>query len=648
MISVLLDGTLLRQTPDLGDLAEIIELDGDIKTWVQRFDDVKLVFVGDGYNYIKLKKDQNGYNYRINVEIRITDSDFGGGSGDSIRGWINLTDIKIDHTTQTIEASLVEYFFEGAIKQNIKVESYLREVWKSINGVDIAAYAGDTIGLRLFNPADGVHDGNHRYGVDLFSAIQFMVKYITDDEVDFRDDYSNINWPSTRFCLIKGRELRLYEHDDADKPQASFYDLITNAYKIFNVWYYIDYSTYKPVFVLDSYDNIFNNQQTSTTLPYMRNIKEEFNQKDFFTDIKIGTKKYIPPAVNPSNPDFPEYLPFISGFTHHEESYHGKNNTTIQQPLNLISDWIMDHNIITKIWNLPDNDEYDDEYFLIECTNVGVVDDEADAFTYGLLEADTERRYNENLLNSNRLARFSLPVDIGFDTGVVNDNFRATLTGDVTGTSIPLPFGTETLDPNNNYDAASYHYTAPTTGNYGFNIRLFFVIDGLLPGYQKKFSIILFQRYTSGTTKTFKVKSVTFTTNTGPEGVEVLFSANMFMASTDTMRAHLIVDIGGNSGSSHTILGTFSEFYTTYVQNQGGLLVNAEANIRNYYGSKLSFEHSIPLSTWKELKNNPIQDIKITKEDDRMAIGKIQSFKRVIKTGKTTCELISNGGRIGL
>lgn len=496
MIKMSLNGTTLNNTPDFGELKEVIELDDDLKTWIRHFDETELVFSGDGYNILKSIKDEFGYNSKVQVRIDIVPDSGSLGDGDVIEGLIYLVDVTFEHTKQTATVTLVEVYSEGLIKQNMNTDLYLLGIETSMNGDtgNIAAYTPTTLGLKLFDPDTGVHDSDARYGVNLVDAIDFALRYIADDRIDFEDRYFSAEWPSTEFCLIKGRELRLFEHLDADKPLASFKKLTENAYKIFNVWYYIDYTSYKPKLILDHYDNIYAMQSASVTIRHVKNIEESFYQENFFTDIRIGTTVFIPP---PTTDDW--YLPFFNGFTHHEEKYFGKNNTMINQTLDLVVDWVMDHNVISRVVKNPTVSDYDNYMFLVECENSGVLDDPALAYNYALLEAATERRYNENLLNSNRLARFTLPVNVGFEVGSINDNFEAVSSTDTvaaTGPALfPVEFDTEVSDPNNNYDNTTFKYTAPVAGNYGFTTRLKVLIQG--NSGTRRIRILIYQRYAS-------------------------------------------------------------------------------------------------------------------------------------------------------
>lgn len=648
MIQIYLDGNLIQDTPEFGELKEVIELDKDLKSWAQHFDETQLTFYGDGFNYIKGKKDEFGYNYRIDVQIVVTEDSGSVGYGDVIKGYIYLVDAEIEHTKRYVEVSLVELYNEGTIKQNHKLKFNLfNGGTNSINGVDISTSVAPRAFLKVFDPADGTYYGTTHYGVEIVDALKWMVAYISDNGVGFRDEYFAANWGDHKFALTKGYELRKGDHTVI--VQESLFNTMANLYKIFNIWWYIDYSTLKPTFVIAHRSEIDNNPET-LTIPYVKNIKESFYEENFFNAVEIGTETYILP---PTADDY--WLQFVNGFTHHYEKFNGRNNTLIDQTLDLVSDWVMDHNVISQVVK-NGSTEYDDRVFFIEYDNNGFLTDEATQYTYGNLESDTRRLYNENLLNYNRLRRFDLPLDLGFDSGdgSVDDNFEATgsliFSPALPYVASPFEFDTEVSDPNNNYNPTTFRYVMPSgvPGNYGFYAGFKIAISNLDPLGTANANIEIFLRhyYPSGTLKQVAQKTYNINKNSGPEGITIFVDRNFILAEGDYVDV-LFETVGSTGTYDLEIRGPECVFKTLYVQNQGGL-VTGDANIRAYYGSLLKFGRHINLQDWKTLKNNLIQNIIVSKADGRIAETKIKKIERVIKTGKATFELITKQARIGL
>ena len=646
-----LDDLVIKDIPALGNLKEVIEMDNDLKSWSQHFDETKLRFYGDGFKYLKSLKDQYGYHRKVSVTISLTEDDGLVGFGDVIHGNIYLTDITIQHTQNYIEVELIEVYSEGLIKQNQNADVNLFNVFKSINGVDISAYAPPRVFLHPFDPDGGSLYGTSHYGVNLVDALKFLVKYTTDDKLDFRDDYFLDNWGTHKFCVINGYELRTGDHKVIVK--GNLQNLLEEAWKIFGIWWYIDYSHYKPVFVIDSYQNI-TAQSNGQIMENVRGIKESFYQENFYNSIDIGTKTFILP------PDSSTYwLKFFNGFTHHLETYNGRNNTMIDQKLDLVSGLVMDHNVITEVVKAGSS-LYDNEVFLIECDNTGFLTDEATQYTYGNLETDTRKLYNENLLNYNRLSRFDLPINLGFDSGSTDDNFEASGSSDYTNDDspainlIPYPYDTEISDPNSHYDPTLSKYVCPTgaPGNYGFYMSLQFVVNDIGTADCVQVTFYFKQYYASGTLKYSHEKNVYFSNNTGSEGELIFFNKNILLAEGDyiipNVRVNDVCPDGTSGGTSNiTIKGSESFFKTLYVQNLGGL-VNGEADIKAYYGSKIEFKKNISLAQWKRLKANMIQDIKVTKSDGRMALTKASKISRKIISGEAQVELITKTSKLSL
>lgn len=653
--TIKLDGITIRETPaNIKELEEIIELDKSLKTWVQRFNDVSLTYYGDGFKYIKGLKDQFGYNKRIEVEISISEDTGLSGIGDVIRGFHYLTDIEIQHTDDYVKVPLIEVFFEGTLKQNQNVEVTLIGATSSLNGVDISTYTPLSTDLELYDPEDGTYQGVTNLSVNAVTALRFIVAYISDDTVGFRDDYFTATWGANMFNLATGYELRT--HDGTSYPKASFNYLITNLYKNFNVWYYIDYSTFKPQLVLDTYQNILAKAGT-VGFEAVRRIKESFYEDNFYNVVEIGSRTQQDPVTVD---DY--WLKFFNGFTFHFEKYEAKNNTMINRTLDLITELVIDHNVITRLIKLNVTD-YDNQLFMIESEFGGLGMNPAKQYTYTQLQSSTAFKYNENLLNYNRLVRFDLPIDLGItNPGTVNDNFLANLGADIFDTIsasfpltlIPTPYDNEVSDPNNNYDPALYRYYFPVDGTYGFYASIRAIVTNMPdPGIG---SVTCFARivhkYNDGTVRGIKVKNFTETNNSGADGFLFYIDGSFAGGVGDYVEIQWHISSGLFVGTTDTtydlqIVGAESEFKTLFVQNQGGIIAPLAA-IRTYYGSKLEMDKFIGLTQWKSLKNDLVQDITVTKGDGKLAIGKVSRIARNIMTGKSKIELIGKSDKIGL
>lgn len=660
-IEVKIDGTVMKDVPTFKGIKEVIEIDDDLNAWVSRFNDLDVVFWGDAYNYIKEKKKQNGYNYRASVQISISPDNKSLGEGDVVNALIYFTDLQFNHTRKFVKAPLVEVFFEGTIKQNQKAKVQLDQLYHTLNN-EVLINSIERVFLKTFDSTDGTYFGTTAYGIELVSMVKAMVGYITDNQVNVQDNFIASTFSPRKFAVVNGYELR--NQDQTVKTVESFDNLMDNIFKNFGVWWYMDYSTLVPTLVLDSYNNIIDSTQ-GIRIDYVKNIEESFNESAFFTSVKIGTTKYMRPPTGD-----PEFLLFINGYTHHQESYTAKNNTMIDNELNLVSTWISDHNVITDVL-LNGNKNYDDDNFIIEYENAGPFTDEAVQFEFANLEADTRRLYNEDLLNVKRLARFRLPIDVGFESGLTDDNFQASMSADYIDTITPATlnvnpweFDNELIDPNSRYNPATFEYTAGTTeGNYGFRYTLQMAFSpfnaAAPPTAAIEVRMNIFSLHASGTTKASYQKIHIIKNPTGPEGIQLLADTNFYLNTGGRVYCSAVFRTGsigldgvtfsttGAFNQPFTIIGSKSLFETIYVQNQGGLL--NQANVKQFHGGILSFENFIPLSTWKSLKKNMTQSITITTGDGRMAETKIKRIEREFITSKADgIELLTKENRVGL
>lgn len=154
----------------------------------------------------------------------------------------------------------------------------------------------------------------------------------------------------------------------------------------------------------------------------------------------------------------------------------------IDNTLDLVSDWIIDSNVIQDVFT-NGNTGYDDDIFFIMCdfdTSVAV---QTDVFGTG----GAPLFYNDFLRNANVAQRWlgGIPNSIALYLGDGNDEFRASVNAEilhlVTVTAAPAfidplefqnDFTAPNFDPNNNYSTITYEFTAPATGLYSFNTRV--------------------------------------------------------------------------------------------------------------------------------------------------------------------------------
>lgn len=634
-MNVYLDGTLLADEP-LGlneeGISEVIELDLLLHGYVLMFE-FPLTFIGDGYEYIYQKKKENGFCAKIEIRIEIPST-----QGTNIaKGFFFITDCKFNHTSFTVETEITDATYGVFISEAKKLKTNPSSV-QTRSGLALTPVVADDI--TVYNPTNGVNLVTDAKMYELAPSLEHIVSYLSDNGLQFFQNYFT---PSFNFFI--GDAFFLRNRGGAPDIQLSFEDYMIQNFKLFGLWFKLNNETSPATFTLIQGEDNFFEGYDGITFNNIRDLIEEFYPERFFSNVEVGDEDAIKDRTGVYQ------LPYVKLVGFAEEVYNSESDCTLDNTLDLKSEWIIDHNKIEQILLAGDNEN--EKPVLI------YVDQNLNAYKGTYAVQGAMRYYNEPLLNFNVLERHNMPSNLTQGLGADTDSFKAYKTADstvtATGAIDPVDFDDDTppgFDTGGNYDTTNFRYVAPSDGSYKFNVNLEYIVNSLdngggFPGTGRVDIKIIIRRKDSGGATLQTVSGVN-TVHTTPTGTSVIktATASFFLQATDYVEARLEYTffIAG-AGNSVTFLGLYdtdkgSWFETLYTFNNGGTADLTSLN--DYRASALKFEeYPITSEQWTRLKNNPSQGIYINNGGNNTLCW-IKKIKRNLKTGRSSCEMISS------
>jgi len=349
-----LDGTLLADEP-IGWEDLVTEIDRDlnlhgllIKT------NLKLTFVGDGYDYLKCVFDANSFCKEVKIIIEEQCSD-GSGWDKVVDGLISCLDMQFDMNKCTVECDVEDNSYFARIKNNINIEAF-PHVGKSKSGVDISPATLEK--LTMFTPSTGVDSATPRYAYRVFELCKFLVSFMSDGEVDFKSTLFDVGGEFEGLFVTNGLHLATgvaADYQNEDIGSMSFKTLNEEVYKICNVGFTIETILGRPTLRIEKDDYHFGTT-VSDTLDNVLGVTKRVKTDLLYSILLIGS------TTTDNNPtlSFPEDIQLL-GFK--EEEYQLTGQCNIDRTFDLLGEWIRSSNVIEDI--LGGSTSYDEDFIFV-------------------------------------------------------------------------------------------------------------------------------------------------------------------------------------------------------------------------------------------------------------------------------------------
>ena len=411
MFRFFLDNNQVSDPVNWEDFTETIEYDATIKGILPKYE-LKLNFVGGGYEYLYSKRVELGFCQIIELRVEFACSD--GTFKPLLEGYINIARCKFNLNKCFVECDVLDNNYGALIYNNKGIKANLgADVSKT--GVPITKAIVNKI--KFFDPDTGLYPSNPdaRECVTIYEAFKFLIAFMTDGKVAFDSSLFSGTLNGTNFYILTGKSIR---NNTGGLPEISFEELFTEVYKKFNIAFTIKIKNGIPTMVIDPIDYIYSGA-SGIQLENIDDFKESFNPEKLYSGVTLGgtTTDYD----NAIHSFFPRQF-----FSFNEEQYYFQNQCNLDKILDLKGDWIVDSNIIQEVAYLfPTDTTYDSDIFFVEGFQLTFPYVNAKIYWNNIFGSQS-RYYNKQLLNVDVSGRFDIYGDSTLATGTDTESFRAT------------------------------------------------------------------------------------------------------------------------------------------------------------------------------------------------------------------------------
>ena len=421
----------------------------------------KTTLRGDAYAVVRSAFSESGWCATLPVVIQ---KSCGGGYKDLVNGLIFLNDCEFRTQMCEVDVPIRDDSFYSKLFNNSKIEYYTASAF-SKNREPLAVPT--PIDIEFFYPPSGAYNSGFvnsgtRKCYDWGDLMTYMMKFVSDDTFTFVSDWYDALPSTKRLAIVTAKELRLASGVYKDF-RISLKDLTSDIFKHFNLWTHFNGYNYHV-----EEREYYYASTSQFNLGNVKSVTQLALQEEYFSNVKVGT-------YNATN-TLDETFAVLRYFTFIEENYYVEGVCNINNELNLLGEkFICDSNLIEQL--LVNNiDDFDDDLFLVEYDTSTMKATK----TYNI--GDATYYYNDSLLNSSVLERYSFNGGLYAVTNETSDRFNAAFPSDTVPAIIDTGAGTVVVNgvPTTMiFDFAFDVYPDPLT-SYAFPV---FSNDSVLPYY---------------------------------------------------------------------------------------------------------------------------------------------------------------------
>ena len=483
ILRVTLDGTEVLNPVSWKEVSTSIQRinDGVRVIGVQFLADVQ--FTKEAYTLLlnKYNSTEEGEGFCSTVTV-LWEYDLGQGFITYFDGLIILKDVTFDITNCIATTDIKDNSFYSKIDINKKVKAKLDVGYSKNADFDAAPNITPVtpVAIDFLSPDTGASFGTPQiHDVYLVNdAFRFLIAFMTDGTVDYISDYFGSGGDAEGVGILTCVDLESMA--GISVPDISFEDLFQEINKKFNIAIVRDdNSDGTPRIRIEPIIDLFS-PTVVATFENVNKVEYGTNQDQLYSRVDVGAEDTLD-VVGGAGVATPQ----IRFITFLKEDYGVLGNCNLDQVLDLVSNWIIDSNVIYDIV-LNANDDYQDNIAIIH-VNLAT----SETVNTDVFNTATSFPYNIFLNNQNSIDRWfqGIPNAIQKFLGNNNNTFNALKTIDqslTSGVYSLIAFENDSTgggtDPGGNYDntATNYDYTAPADGLYTFEVG--YVIETPNPG----------------------------------------------------------------------------------------------------------------------------------------------------------------------
>ena len=265
-------------------------------------------------------------------------------------GKLHISDIECDVKRKMIKSNIRDNSFTGMIKDFTKTDVPIYYT-KTKNCFELESIDR----LFIINPLIP-ELYKEILGFDVLEVLNYQIKYATDNKAYVVSDYLTTN----KYMITNGYNL----HNDSGSleqkyPNVSFNKLFEELRKKFRLFMVIEYDVDGiPYLRIEQESYSFSSTNILSISDIQDSTTEEIDKTRLYNSIKVGSKIFEPKTgvywYNEKSP----ILSFIES-TFPTCGECTVNSDSEQNELNLVSEFIIDSNMISEAFNTPIGDLYD-------------------------------------------------------------------------------------------------------------------------------------------------------------------------------------------------------------------------------------------------------------------------------------------------
>ena len=355
-IRFLIDGADRGQPINANDFGFTIAEETSINARIVSFNN-ELIFIGESYEYLMGKLDNNGFCNLINVEVQYQCD---GLYKQLVKGYFIISECLFLIDKCQVKTKLYDESFSTKINNNKNIPfSMLNELTKNLEAVTPPS----AIYGQFFNPADGVYDTNDIMGYSLYDVFKHLVSCMSDNLVDFASTLFE-------FDLATSGDIYLVTNGEAIRSRligevvVTFEKLYSAMHRKLNLCMVFEkQSNGRPLLRIEDAAYI-NQQNASVNLYDQPNINLSFDKDRLYSAVSFGASPMLEAEDCTNGTCSFTQTPF-RGFREETFGFTGECNTS--KVLDLKSDDIIfDTNVIEDVFRFNAEDRKLDT-FIVQC-----------------------------------------------------------------------------------------------------------------------------------------------------------------------------------------------------------------------------------------------------------------------------------------
>jgi hypothetical protein len=366
---------------------------------IRQMTDVELEFSGDGYCLLCAVKKEQGCG-DVPIQIFYTCENY---RRLIFNGLIPLTSIRFRPAAGVATVQIRDNSWSGKIRERGNAKMFLN-VAKSVTGQAIAPTASRTISFFDFA---GAYTFNDRIVYDVWEVFKYLVRAYTNNTVAMVSDYFSVGGYGYKRWAITTGGMLYYGSPAAENtniiplsvPSVSFNEVFREVRKKTRIYMQVSTDVNGNATIRIEPESYFFTEDLLMEIEGMPlDLIETVDLEQYFSEIRIGSK-----TIEVDDGFFYKY-PRLFLDSWQEESFNNCTECVEQNTLDLVSEWIIDSNVIHytidgQTPSRPEEVEHGQEVFLIET--------KTDAEQAAQYDRGGNYYYNDSLINSRVFERWA-------------------------------------------------------------------------------------------------------------------------------------------------------------------------------------------------------------------------------------------------